>query len=448
MNRIILCIAVALAAVAPTQLAWADDPAPTKEQLESAKKAFAEGKSLYDAGKFAEAVEKFKESYRLSRNALLLYNIGHTLDQAGAKDKALFYYRKFLADAPQNAAQRKEVQKRVEVIEKENLEADLAGTSTGGDSKPTPTKPSEPKPVKVKPAGTYSQTDFQHQLVDAAPPNKPLDITAFVPEDSGFSVTLYYRGAGDSKFTAKQMKWRYKELVARIPGRTVTGSSIQYYIEVKDQGGATIAKSGKSTSPNLVNIEAGATPRFYPDLADDNAGEASAADARRGDDDDPLSGRSKDVVEDDSEPRPEKPPGTGMFDAGSSSFKTMKWATTIAGGAFFVTAGLSYFFAVQQADNLKNDAYECGAPPCRPFDATYDLEVQNAGQRWNTIYQITAVASVVTLGVAGFFWYKELSSKKRGDINARKKSSSGETTWAISPTVGDNYAGATAAGRF
>ena len=38
-----------------------------------------------------------------------------------------------------------------------------------------------------------------------------------MPEDSGWTVTLYYRGSGDAKFIAKVMKWRYKELVARIP---------------------------------------------------------------------------------------------------------------------------------------------------------------------------------------------------------------------------------------
>ena len=31
-------------------------------------------------------------------------------------------------------------------------------------------------------------------MIDAAPPGKPLDVTAFVPEDSGWTVTLYYRG--------------------------------------------------------------------------------------------------------------------------------------------------------------------------------------------------------------------------------------------------------------
>src|SRR6185503_14306028 len=118
--------------------------------------------ALFDEGKLPEAIEKFKESYRLSKNPVLLYNIGFTLDQSGQKDKALFYYRKFLADAPKTAKQRKEVEKRAAEIDKENLEADLNGTTTptptntgGGNTTTNPTKPPEEvKPaVKIKPAG-------------------------------------------------------------------------------------------------------------------------------------------------------------------------------------------------------------------------------------------------------------------------------------------------------
>src|SRR5881409_581700 len=104
-----------LAALAPVHSAFADDK-PTKEQLEQAKQAFAEGKALHDQGKVPEAVEKFKESYRLSRNPLLLYNIGLTLDEAGQKDNALLYYRKFLSDAPANAAQRPAATERVKLL--------------------------------------------------------------------------------------------------------------------------------------------------------------------------------------------------------------------------------------------------------------------------------------------------------------------------------------------
>ncbi|MFT3692942.1 MAG: hypothetical protein QM831_07365 [Kofleriaceae bacterium] len=99
--------------------------APTKDQLDQAKKAFGEGKALHDEGKLAEAVEKFKESYRLSRNPVLLYNIALTLDENKQTDNALFYYRKFLSDAPADAAQRKTATDRVKQLEQEKLEQDL-----------------------------------------------------------------------------------------------------------------------------------------------------------------------------------------------------------------------------------------------------------------------------------------------------------------------------------
>jgi tetratricopeptide (TPR) repeat protein len=456
-NRsIIFFIAVLLGTVVPASSAWAEDPAPSKEQLEAAKKAFGEGKALYDEKKFPEAVEKFKESYRLSRNPLLLYNIGHTLDQAGQKDKALFYYRKFLADAPAAAPQRKDVKTRVDIIEKENLEADLNGTST--TTTPTgPTAPAEaPKAeIKIKPAGTYSEKDFQHQLVEQAPPGKPLDVTAFVPEDSGFVVTLYYRGSGDTKFYMKPMKWRYKELVARIPGNKVFGSSIQYYLEVKDQAGNPVAKSGKSTSPNLVNVEQGATPRFYPDLTDDGEQAMTATQIKKRDEsDDPLSGKSTQELDPEEQEKTVEGPtepvagANGFKDVGSSKFEKAKWISTGTAGVLVGASIATFFLAKKQASNLEADSTSCGAPPCRIFDKDYDLAVQDAGKRYNTIHQVTTVLGVGAAGVAAYFWYRELTAKKRGELKVTNKNSSPETTWAITPSLTEGFTGAAAAARF
>ena len=100
------CPALALADEAPPTQAPATQAPPTQAELDQAKKAFEEGNALYKAGKLPEAIDKLKESFRLSRNAFLLYNIGHTYDQLGQKDMVLFYYRKFLASAPANAPRR------------------------------------------------------------------------------------------------------------------------------------------------------------------------------------------------------------------------------------------------------------------------------------------------------------------------------------------------------
>ena len=432
-TRSIICIAIGLVLATVSAPAYADDAAPTPEQLDQAKKAYGEGKALHDAGKLTEAVDKFKESYRLSKNPLLLYNIGFTLDEAKQKDLALFYYRKFLSDAPKEAKQRGEVTDRVKALEQEFMDHDL--------TKPDATKPDVPKKA-IKPAGTYSATDFQHEVVEEAPPNQPLDVTAFVPDDSGFTVTLYYRIAGDSTFTAKVMKWRYKELTARIPASKMTGSSIQYYVEARDQANKEIARSGKSTSPNLVNLDAGAKPRFYPDITDETTD--TGATGHR-DDEDPLHHRS-----DSSGPievQPQMPGGSGLMDVGSSKFRYAKLGTTIGAGVMLGLSIVFYVEASNQAKNLANDSNMCGTPPCRNFD-TFDQDVQSSGQRDQTISRVAISIGIVSAGVAAYFWYRELTAKKRGERTVSTRGNGPESTWIVTPAVSEGFAGAAATGSF
>src|SRR5664279_191280 len=196
------------------------------------------------------------------------------MEELGGKDLALLYYRQFLTDAPANADQRATAVERVKVLEKEQLAK----------------QPEPPKPARnaIKPEGTYSATDFEHQVVEEAPPNQPLDLTASVPSDSGFKVTLFYRAAGEGEFTAQPMKWRYKELVGRIPAARMTGTTVQYYVEVRDTAGNVVTRAGKSITPNLISIDANAKPKFYPDLTDDTATNAKPDGSSNPEDEDPL----------------------------------------------------------------------------------------------------------------------------------------------------------------
>ena len=450
MKRIFIAVSFVLAALAVSASAE-----PTKEQMEQAKAAFAEGKSLHDQGKLPEAVEKFKESYRLSQNPLLLYNIGFTLDEAGQKDNALLYYRKFLSDAPANAAQRKTVEDRVKAIEKEKLDADLSGKP--GETKPTDTKPVETKPEhgKIKPAGTYTDKDFQHQIIDSAPPAKPLDVTAFVPEDSGWTVVLYYRSSNDPAFIAKPMKWRYKELVARIPAAKMNGTSIQYYIDVKDQSGAKVAASAKQASPNLIEIDASASPRFYPDWNDDSEGSTGNTGTKtvQAEDEDPLHpGQHKQVAENtdvDLQPHDQpSTPGTAWNDVGSSKFEKAKWISTGTAGALLAGSLTFYILASKQGDNLVADSKSCGNPPCRAYDHQFDQAWQDAGQRYNTLSNVTFVVGFGAAVVSGYLWYRQLSAKKHGELKMSNKNASPETTWVVMPTGSPSGVGAAAAVEF
>ncbi len=451
MTRIIVCIAIALVSVRP---ALADDAPPTAAQLEAAKKAFAEGKALHDAGNLHDAIEKFKESYRLTKNPLLLYNIGFTMDEASQKDPslkdlALFYYRKFLSDAPQNAAQRATVADRVKALEKDKLEADLNAPPTTPTTPPTtPTTPTTPsttpteppaRHIQIKPAGTYDIADFEHQVVDTAPPGKPLDVTAFVPEDSGWVVTLNYRGAGDASFTSKVMKWHYKELVARIPARKMSGSTIQYYIEVKDQAGTKVTSSGKSASANLVTIDASAQPRFFPDITDEPETTTTTGTTENPIGPNQNPGGPSDV-----------PTGDGLFDVGSKKFKYAKWGTTGGAAVLFAGSLIFYIQAGNQAQALVDDAKSthpgCATLPCT-FDK-YDRDLQSAGKLDQTLSQLTFGVGLVATAAAGYLWYRQLSHKPHGEAGTTSKPAEPEMSWIVVPSISDGYAGAAAATRF
>jgi hypothetical protein len=469
-NRIILAIAVAFAIIAPGTKAFAQ---PSPADIDKAKKEFMAGKKAFDGGDFPEAASHFKTSYNLSKKPTLLYNVALANESGGQDDIALFYYRKFLTDADPADAQRADAEMRVKALEKKfgtgntpTTGTPTTGTpTTGGNTTTTTTPPPEQhkEPTKLKPPGTYQPTEFQHQIVDAAPPKKALDVTAFVPEDSGWKVTLYFRTAGEGKFQSKEMRWRYKELVARIPPTKMIGESVQYYIEVKDPASAdaVVVRSGKATSPNLVELQVGAAERFYPDWNDETGATQSAAEVKRVDEDeDPLNRNKKKkvIAQRDPDgvelpPTPERP-GQGFGDVGSQKFKGMKWAST---GVAVAGIGLSVVFFIQagkQSDAIVEDSTACGAPPCRAFNSPtdkYDVDVQAAGKRYDTLSTVSLVFGIAGAGVAGYYWYKELKAKKGGEqkvTGARKSAPSPESSWIITPSAGDGFAGAAAAGRF
>jgi hypothetical protein len=487
----------AIAATAVPTDAVAQPAAPSDADIEAAKKAFGDGKKAFEAKKYGEAVDKFKESYRLSKRPTLLYNIALALDQNGQKDMALFYYRKFMSDAPADDAQRPLATARTKELETE-LGPDAGktegGTTTPPDGGTTPpdggTDPVKPPPVvkapvKIKPAGTYSAADFKHRIVEEAPPGKPLDLTAVVPDDSGFVVTLFFRGSGEAQFTPLPMKWRYNELVGRIPAAKMNAktTSVQYYIEVKDPAGTVVTKVAKPASPNVVYLEPAASSQFYPDWNPDTATTTAIPPTKPDgtvdtgprvrpiDDEDPL---RKDTNDD---PLAIKPggkrvamggrgdggsgdttmatgPGQGFTDVGSSKFTYMKWGTTAVGGALLATSVIFYFRAGQLSSTLEGEAdlstdpEVCGAepPPCREFD-DFNQDAQASGKTAETISKVTFGIGIAVAGVAAYYWIKQLRGsahrERPPETAARGKKKRG--TFIAVPALGDGVVGGAAA---
>ncbi|HUS63158.1 MAG TPA: tetratricopeptide repeat protein [Kofleriaceae bacterium] len=410
---------------------------PSAADMEKAKQHFAKGKELFDLKDLKGAVTEFKESYRLSKNGLLLYNIGYTLDQLGDKSLALFYYQKYLTDAPKSDGNRATAKTRADALAKEIEEATLSGEPT---TTPEPTPEPTPTPTETEPPAPTGPVDkFMHNIIDEAPPGKPIDVSAFIPPGKGWRVLLLYRAAGESKFTVVEMKPRYNEMIGRIPAAKTVGTNVQYYIEVRDKAGKVVDRSGKQTSPHLVFLDKAAKPRFYADLGDETATPIAEEDTE-------IAGGAMLGQGATNEPEAR---GDGWFDAGSSKFSKLKWGATITAGSALALSMTFYYLSGKAGSDLESEAdasktgAECGgSPPCRTFsDKQQSLE--GRGERFETFGTVTlAVGGVAAIG-AGVLWWLERREHKK-----RRAAGPDENPLSAIPVVNSDYVGGAAAVRF
>jgi tetratricopeptide (TPR) repeat protein len=430
------------AAPAAPAAAAAPEAGPSAVDLEKAKQRFAHGKERFDKKDYAGAVEDFKESYRLSKNPVLLYNVGFTLDQLGQRALALFYYQKFVAAVPADNANVAPARERITALQKDIEDASLGGAPVPAAATATPTPngaPANPAPAAGA-DGSKSVSAFEHKLIDSAPPGKPIDIGAFVPE-GGYQVALFYRAAGEAKFTSVDMKPRYNERVGRIPAaKTRAAPTVQYYIEVRDPNGQIVDRSGKSTSPNLVFLEKTALPHYYADLGDDRSyhedSEVAAAPTYAGG-----------AVE------PSTRSNGGWLDTSSTRFGYLKWGTTWTTVGMLALSGTFYFIASDAASSLEDEASssssdECpSGPPCRAFSKKQrDLEAR--GERFENLSKISLGVGATAAVAAGVFWYLDLKDRRAGRSSQRASLGHDESPLTAAPVVSPDYVGGAALLRF
>jgi len=145
----IACAAILLAAGS----AWA---AP-----EGGKAYFDSGVRQYNLGHFQEAIVEFEKAYNIDPAPILLFNIAQSHRQLGDKERALFFYRRYLEQAPA-AKNRREVEQRMkDLTESLQQERDLkqkpppgvepTERSGTGPVSPPPPPPPNPDPDITKP---------------------------------------------------------------------------------------------------------------------------------------------------------------------------------------------------------------------------------------------------------------------------------------------------------
>ena len=281
-----------------------EDPEITAE----AKKHYKLGQDAYTEGKYDLAIKELKRAYVLKRIPAILVNIAMTYRKTKDYEMAIYFYKKFLTDAPADDKQRPSIDVAIGEVEKERTAAsqpqqlapakpavELAKPAVEA-AKPAveAVKQAEPavkpaveaaKPAveaakSVAPAGDAAsadpaqaaqqvaatadkaQSDWAHTPVDAAPPNQPVDIRVQMPVMKGVKVKVYFRKEGQATFDSLELKRRGNEKVARIPESVAQGKAFQYYIEAKDAAGTIVKSIGNDMSPNLVLIDPTARPQI------------------------------------------------------------------------------------------------------------------------------------------------------------------------------------------
>ncbi len=73
---------------------------PPDDDTQAAKKYFQWAQNLYKQARYAEAIGKFEEAYRLKPHPTIFFNIGRCYEQLGDINKALKNYREYLRIAP------------------------------------------------------------------------------------------------------------------------------------------------------------------------------------------------------------------------------------------------------------------------------------------------------------------------------------------------------------
>jgi hypothetical protein len=88
-------------------VARAQTPTPAEQR---ARVHFDRGQSYFEQSQYERAIAEFQTAYRLKPIPLILFDIGNVARVAGMHDRALDYFKRYLAVAPANARERPEAE--------------------------------------------------------------------------------------------------------------------------------------------------------------------------------------------------------------------------------------------------------------------------------------------------------------------------------------------------
>jgi Tetratricopeptide repeat len=151
---------------------------PTTEASKQAREAFAEGTSFFNLGQWDQAIAAWQKGYQFKPDPIFLYNIAQAYRLAENHEKAVFFYKSYVRNAPK-AANRTEVEGRIEQLEKliqqkhdaRSSPPDAALPAVTPATTPSSEPAAQPPPQQPPPAATPATTPAAAEVV-AAPPKR------------------------------------------------------------------------------------------------------------------------------------------------------------------------------------------------------------------------------------------------------------------------------------
>ncbi len=158
---VLVAAAVALSLGANT--ARADDAATARE-------LFTQGNTFFDLGQFDKAIDAWQRGYQLKNDPGFLYNIGQAYRTMGDPEKAIFFYKRYLANAPK-AKNRAEVEQKIEALQKQVPERPVAPVTPPPTTEPPPgAAPATVPPPAVSPPAVSPPPVTATEAAPAAEP--------------------------------------------------------------------------------------------------------------------------------------------------------------------------------------------------------------------------------------------------------------------------------------
>jgi hypothetical protein len=93
---------------------------------QQARDLFTQGNTFFDLGQFDKAIDAWQKGYQLKNDAGFLYNIAQAYRVMENAEKAIFFYKRYLANYPPKAHNRAEVEQKIEALQKQLQQQDQA----------------------------------------------------------------------------------------------------------------------------------------------------------------------------------------------------------------------------------------------------------------------------------------------------------------------------------